>query len=76
MRHQVIFVMLTENSGTSETSTPPEIAVETHFHVPHSTKTTSLFSTADAETYWSLLPSSISLLLDGTVQSENTYTYT
>ena len=56
--------------------TPPEIAVETHFHVPHSTKTTSLFSTADAETYWSLLPSSISLLLDGTVQSENTYTYT
>ena len=54
----------------------PEIAVETHFHVPHGTKTTLVFLPADAETSWSLLLCSISLLLHSTVQPENTYIYT
>ena len=37
------------------------------------TKTTQVFLPADGEGSWSLLPSSISLLLGGTVQPENTY---
>ena len=39
----------------------------------HGTKTTPVFLPADAETSWLLLPSSVSLLSDGTVQPENTY---
>ena len=39
----------------------------------HNTKTTSVFVPADGEASWSLLPSSVSLLLRGTVQRENTY---
>ena len=39
----------------------------------HGTKTTLVFLPADGEAYWSLLPSSVSLLSGGTVQSENTY---
>ena len=39
----------------------------------HGTKTTSIFLPADGEASW-LLPSSlVSLLSDGTVQPENTY---
>ena len=38
------------------------------------TKTTLFFLPADdGEASWSLLPSSVSLLSDGTVQLENTY---
>ena len=57
----------------SEISTPPGIAVVTHFHERHSTKTIPVFLHADGEASWSLLPSSVFLLLGGTVQSENTY---
>ena len=57
----------------SETSTPPEIAVGTHFHAWRGTKTTPVFLPADGEASWSLLPSSVSLLSGGTVQPENTY---
>ena len=39
----------------------------------HSTKATNVFLTADGEASWWLLPSSVSLLLDGTVQPENTF---
>ena len=39
----------------------------------HGTKTTLVFSPADGEASWSLLPSSVSLLSGGTVQPENTY---
>ena len=37
------------------------------------TKTTPVFLPADGEASWLLLPSSVSLLSDGTVQPENTY---
>ena len=47
---------------TSKISTPPEIAVGTHFHARHGTKTTPVFLPADGEASWSLLPSSTSLL--------------
>ena len=57
----------------SEISTPPEIAVVTHFHERQSTKTIPVFLHADGEASWSLLPSSVFLLSGGTVQSENTY---
>ena len=39
----------------------------------HGTKTTLVFLPADAESSWSLLSSSVSLLSDSTVQLENTY---
>ena len=39
----------------------------------HGTKTTPVFLPADGEASWSLLPSSVSLLSDSTVQPENTY---
>ena len=39
----------------------------------HGTKTTPVFLPADGEASWLLLPSSVSLLLGGTVQPENTY---
>ena len=54
-------------------STPPEIAVGTHFHVRYGTKTIPVFLPVDGEVSWSLLPSSVSLLSSGTVQPENTY---
>ena len=53
--------------------TPPEIAVVTHFHVQHGTKTTLVFLPADGETSWLLLPSLIALLSGSAVQPENTY---
>ena len=46
--------------GTSEISTPLEIAVGTHFHAPHDTKTTPVFLPADGEASWSLLLSLVS----------------
>ena len=39
----------------------------------HGTKTTPVFLPAGGEAYWSLLPSSVSLLSGGTVQPEITY---
>ena len=39
----------------------------------HCAKTTPVFLPADGEAFWSLLPSSVSLLSDSTVQPENTY---
>ena len=39
----------------------------------HGTKTTPVFLPADGEASWSLLPSLVSLLSDGTMQPENTY---
>ena len=58
---------------TSEISTPPEIAVGTHFYVRHGTKISPVFLPADGEASWSLLPSSVSLLSSGTVQPKSTY---
>ena len=37
------------------------------------TKTVSLLLPADGETFWSLLPTSVSLLSGGTVKPENPY---
>ena len=59
--------------GTSEISTPPEIAVGTHFHVRHGTKTIPIFLPADREASWSQIPSSVFLLSGGRVQPESTY---
>ena len=39
----------------------------------HGNKTTPVFLPADGEASWSLLPSSVSLISDSTVQPENTY---
>ena len=39
----------------------------------YGTKTTSVYLPGDGEAPWLLLPSSVSLLSGGTVQSENTY---
>ena len=58
---------------TSDISTPPEIALGTHFHAWHGTKTTTLFLPADGEACWLLPPSLVSFLSGGTVQPENTY---
>ena len=60
--------------GTSEISTPPEIALGILFHVQRRTKVMPVFLPADEETSWWLLPSWVSLLWGGTVQPENTYT--
>ena len=59
--------------GTSEISTTPEMAVGTLLHARNGTKTILVFLLADGEASWSLLPSSVSLLSGGTVESENTY---
>ena len=39
----------------------------------HGTKSTPVFLPADGEASWSILPRLVSLLLDGKVQPENTY---
>ena len=59
--------------GTSEVPKPPEIAVGTHFHAHHDTKTILVFLPAVGEASWLLIPSLVSLLSGGTVQLENTY---
>ena len=41
----------------------------------HSTKTTPVLLPTDGEASWSLLPSLVSLLSDGTVQPENLFLY-
>ena len=56
-----------------ELDTPPEIAVETHFHAPHGTKTTPVFLPADRKAARSLLPSWACFLSGGTVQPKSTY---
>ena len=58
---------------TTEISTPPEMAVGTHFHVQHGTKTTPVLLITNGEVSWPLLPSLVSLLSGGTMQPENTY---
>ena len=60
-------------SQTSEIFTPPKIAVGTHFHAQHGTKTIPVFLPADGDASWLLLPSLVSLLSDSTLQPENTY---
>ena len=40
----------------SETFTPLEIALGTHFHVQHGTETTPVFLPAAGEASWSLFP--------------------
>ena len=59
--------------GTFKISTPPEIAVGTHFHEQHDTNTNMAFLPADAEASWLLLSSYVSLLSSCKVQAENTY---
>ena len=54
-------------------STSLEIAVDTHFHAQHDTKTTPVFLPVDGEASWLLLPHSVSLISGGTVQPQNTY---
>ena len=56
---------------TSEISTPTEMAVGSHFHAQHGTKTIPVFLNAGGKTSWSLLPSSVFLLWGDTVQPEN-----
>ena len=58
---------------TSEISTPPEMARETHLHARHGTAAILVFLPAEGEASWSLLPSSVSLLSDRTVQPKSTY---
>ena len=62
-----------EHPGTSEISTPPKIAVGTHFHAQHGTKTIPVFLSADGEASWLLLPRLVSLLSASTVEPENTH---
>ena len=62
--------------GTLGISTLPEIAVKTHFHTRNRTRTTQYFYLLMEDRfgcYWLLLPSLVSLLSEGTVQSKNTY---
>ena len=49
-------------------STPPEIAVETHFHAQHGTKANPILLAVDGEASWLLLPSFVYLLSGSTVQ--------
>ena len=60
--------------GTSEKSTPPEIAVGTDFHGGHETKTTLFFLPANGVTSWLPPLHLVSLTSDSTVQPQNTYT--
>ena len=60
---------------TSEISIPPELAVETHFHVGYDTKIVSAFLSANRKTCWLLLSSSFSLISGYTAQPENTYLF-
>ena len=41
----------------------------------HGTKTIAVFLPADGETFWLLLPSTVSLLSGSTVQPENIYSH-
>ena len=54
---------------------PPEIAVETHFHVGHDTKLSQYFYLPIEKPlgFEPLLPSLVSLISGCTVQPENTY---
>ena len=61
--------------GTWEISRPPDIAVGTHSHEWHGTKTIPVFLPVDGKASWLLLPNMNSLLSDGTVQPEKTYSY-
>ena len=62
---------------TNDTQEPQEyshhqIAVGSLFHTRHGTKTTQVFLPAQGEASWSLLPSLVSLLPNGTVQHSAT----
>ena len=54
-------------------SAPPEMAVETHLHMQHGSKTSTVFLSAHGEASWLLVPISASLLSSCTVKSENMY---
>ena len=54
-------------------SAPPEMAVETHLHIQHGSKTSTVFLSAHGEASWLLVPISASLLSSCTVKSENMY---
>ena len=56
-----------------ENINPIENSYRDALHARHGTKTTPVFLPAHGEASGSLLPSSVSLLLHGTVQPENTY---
>ena len=58
---------------TSTISSSQEVAVGTHFHMQHGTKTTLLFLPADGEASLFLLLGLVSLLSGSTLQLENTY---
>ena len=61
------------HSGTSQVSTPPELAIGTHFHVQHITKTTQYLYMKMEKPLGKYFPSSVFLLLGGTMQIVNTY---
>ena len=56
-----------------EISTPLEIAVGTHFYMGRGNETILVFLPADGKASYLVLPSLVSLITDGTVQSENVY---
>ena len=70
--HKEIVCCKKWHAGSLKIFTAPEKFVGTHFHAWDATKTTLVFLPANGEASWSLLPSSVSLLLDHTVQPENT----
>ena len=61
--------------GILEISIPPEIAIEIDLHVGHGNETIWLFLSTDGVASFSLFPSLVSLISDGTVQSENTISF-
>ena len=70
---QKLLILRTSKPRNFKLSTPPKIAVGTHFHVQHSTKTTLVFLPPDGKASYSLLPNSASFLSGATVPPENTY---
>ena len=59
--------------GILEISTPPEIAGETQFYMGHGNATISVFLPADGKASYLVLPTLVSLIPDGAVQSEKAY---
>ena len=54
------YIVVTNDTHEPRISTPPEIAVGTHFYAQRGTKIISVFLPADEEASWLLLPSSVS----------------
>ena len=59
--------------GILEIPAPTEIAVETHFYMGHGNETISVFLPAYGKASYLVLSTLVSLISDGTVQSENAY---